>query len=1121
MDSARAFRLRKTLDSVSYGRDPLTPNKAALFIEAICAEQDRPACLNKLIASKAGLDSVQAAFRFNVTPAFFNTSCAQLLGYLQAPELKEIGGGAFLMEVIAKIINPPIFWDAFRQAFASGLLEISAQIGFAWLLHNLVSLSDAHQSVTYRDQAMSVLHTLRNSSDIAIRTYGQKIKHVLETRSVGTVIAGEPGPGGRHDNDFEDFRQISILPTADEITSAERPFYRRSATVDCDAESSRFATHIDNQFRLLREDMLHEMREELQIASGKKKKGHHRGMILDGLELKDLHCGPNRKRVKWGLTFQCRNDLPHSQWRKEKDRKKYLSDNRNFLRHQSMGCLFVDEEIVAFTTLNRDEELLAKKPPTIVLQIEGEAAVNRALLRLKSGRNIKLVQIDTAIFSFEPILKGLQQLISQELSSELLLRKEKLVKSAPLPPALETLVYTLRNHPTVDIKDLLETTKSIKLDESQASSLLSGITQSVSLIQGPPGICLLYPTSNADIIDQKISGTGKSFIGSLIGKALYGFTKQTILVVCYTNHALDDILTSFLDIGIPETSIVRLGGKSTPRTEPLTMHHQNSNFKRERGGWALMDNANATAEIYCQDFEKRFKRYKSTNISLKDIMEYLEFEQKRFHDAFQVPRADDGSTYVGKGGKAIDDLHLLRQWDNGRGAGIFENYSTVRSAADIWSMPFNVRKEHLASWSNAIYKEQIDGIYTVAAAYNKVQDKLAGYRSEKDTQVLRSKRIIGCTTTAAAKYSDNIRAASPDILLVEEAGEILESHILTALAPQTSQLILIGDHKQLRPKVNKYELTVEKEEGFDLNVSLFERLILKGYPHAKLTEQHRMRPEISSLVRELTYHELVDAPKTKNRPDLRGAQDNIIFINHDHPEDSDPRLTDRRDGESTSSKQNTFEVEMVIKILKYLAQQGYGTRDIVILTPYLGQLQHLRQALKKVNNDPVLSDLDSFDLVKAGLVSAATAEFGKQQVRLATIGLSICLAFLDLPTKIRADNYQGEESDIVIISLTRSNENNDIGFMFSPERLNVLLTRSRDALIMIGNVRTFEKSRKGGSLWTRLFQLLKNGKHIYEGMPVRCEQHSNRTATLTRPEDFELHCPDGGCMEPWQVEFTL
>ena len=193
--------------------------------------------------------------------------------------------------------------------------------------------------------------------------------------------------------------------------------------------------------------------------------------------------------------------------------------------------------------------------------------------------------------------------------------------------------------------------------------------------------------------------------------------------------------------------------------------------------------------------------------------------------------------------------------------------------------------------------------------------------------------------------------------------------------------------RQLRPKVNHYLLTVEKGEGYDLNRSLFERLVLKGYPHKTLTQQHRMRPEISSLIRQLTYPDLIDSDSTKNRPDVRGVQDNVVFINHDHPEDELTEVADRRDVLASSSKQNTYEVDMVLKIVRYLAQQGYGTEKLVILTPYLGQLHKLRDALKK-DNDPVLNDLDSHDLVRAGLLPAATASVKKRSIRLATIGIS-------------------------------------------------------------------------------------------------------------------------------------
>lgn len=112
------------------------------------------------------------------------------------------------------------------------------------------------------------------------------------------------------------------------------------------------------------------------------------------------------------------------------------------------------------------------------------------------------------------------------------------------------------------------------------------------------------------------------------------------------------------------------------------------------------------------------------------------------------------------------------------------------------------------------------------------------------------------------------------------------------------------------------------------------------------------------------------------------------------------------------------------------------------------------------------------------------------------------------------DNYQGEESEIVLISLTRCNGRGDIGFLSSPERLNVLLSRARNALIVIGNAKTFLSSRKGKDLWSRFLNLLKDGSHIHDGFPVKCERHPDRKSTLRCPEDFS-QCPDGGCSEPW------
>lgn len=78
----------------------------------------------------------------------------------------------------------------------------------------------------------------------------------------------------------------------------------------------------------------------------------------------------------------------------------------------------------------------------------------------------------------------------------------------------------------------------------------------------------------------------------------------------------------------------------------------------------------------------------------------------------------------------------------------------------------------------------------------------------------------------------------------------------------------------------------------------------------------------------------------------------------------------------------------------------------------------------------------------------------------------------------------------------------------------MLLSRARNGLIMIGNAATFMESRRGKDVWLPLFDYLKSHGHIYGGLPVKCERHPNKSRVLEKKEDFDIHCPDGGCDEP-------
>ncbi|EAT81282.2 hypothetical protein SNOG_11574 [Parastagonospora nodorum SN15] len=939
----RAIGLTKLFNAVIFGhRDLKSAANANRFLEALCAQEDVSKCVEQLIAAPKALGAVGAAFRFSANTAFLNGPATSTLHHLAHPSVKQLYAGQFLHRVLEQIVEPPTFWNTYVEAHNARVLTHDGTHAFAWLLLELLhGRSDSVPDVRDIAHRVTSNESLINSESLEVRNLGHKIKHVLQSTSTDAV----DGPGGRHDNDFADYRQVKILPTPDEFASRETPFYRRSNDVQAVEAGSRGLVHLDNQFRLLREDLLGELRSDFQIATGQKK--GRRKTVLEDLRFLGIECGPDNKRKPCSLKLECASDIP--QLRNIKGaiaRKKYISENRNMLKHQSLGCLISNSSIVGFATVERDEDLLAREPSVVVLRTADASSFAKVLMACKTGQDLNFVQVDTAVFAYEPILKCLRSM------SELPLKEQVLNLTPGAGEVLSgiqpnNIINTIRDAWEADLRDHIGTTGPVKLDLAQVEALLTGLAKRLSLIQGPPG-------------------TGKSFIGALIAKILHDHTDERILVLSFTNHALDQMIIDIQAAGIPSDSVVRLGGKFSSSTQALSMSAQPNDYKMSRETYTMIQDQKAQAEAYHAALSDKLSRYTRLGLNEHTLLEHLEFsDDSEYFDALVVPEQKGEMKLVGKKNKRIERSYLIKRWLKGDDAGIF-NASALSSFAEIWTTDHNTRLAMRNKWIRELIEEQVAGISTLAAKYDDCCNRTQQLFHMKDSHVISNKRIVACTTTAAAKYTQDIQKASPGIILVEEAGEILESHILTALTPATKQLILIGDHKQLRPKVNNYALSVEKGEGYDLNVSLFERLVLAGVPHTTLSKQHRMRPEISALVRALTYPELQDADSAQGRPDLRGFQDNVLFVTHSKPELSATRIADRRDEGAKTSKENSYEADMVLKCVRYLGQQGYGTDDIVILTPYLGQLSLLLKTLS-ADNDPILNDLDSHELIRAGI----------------------------------------------------------------------------------------------------------------------------------------------------------
>ncbi|KAJ5505540.1 ATPase AAA-type core [Penicillium expansum] len=1039
--NVRSERLAKYFGAVIHGKQEVQDlSNFKRFIEAVLDKSNPGIVVQQIISSKSALEALQIGLRLNLTPVFINGYTAKLIQYLNHREVKLLCNGQFLEQLLLIILEPRILWGAFLEAFRTRKLDEHAIQALCWLMTELLSLP-ASRGVDIRADAQTILDD--GSPFLQMKSPATTLQH------------SEITAGGRHDNDFADFRLTAIFPTADEMGCTEKPFYRRAEDIAALSSGQRIAGHVDNQFRLLREDMLSELRDDLQIARGTKK-GRRSAFHLRNLFLARIRCTSGTKdRLRpctIGVTAQY--GLEKLTSLSVDGRKDFLKNAPQFVKHRAF---------------------------VVMLRITGEEALKKSLLYLKLYQDVEFLLVDTAMFAYEPILKCLQERIDMPLTEELFLyERDQPVQDSSLAPW--KVVNKLKEEYGCNVQGTLKTSMSVTLDSSQLDSLLAGLTQRVSLIQGPPG-------------------TGKSFIGALLAKALHDNSKDKILVMCYTNHALDQFLEDLLDIGINPSDIVRLGSKSSQRTEPLGLFKQHSSYRRNQTTWNTINSLEADGNEQKDKLHDSFQAYKKLGANAESILDYLEFEEPEYFEALTVPEGENGMIMVTKRGRPMKKNYLYGRWISNQDPGVCSDLLPAR-CRDIWSLDQKIREEKDRSWKRALLSEQAESLGVRIALFNKCQTRLSATLGEKNREILKSKRIIGCTTTAAAMYSEDIRHASPGIVLLEEAGEILESHVLTAMTPETKHLILIGDHQQLRPKINSYSLSTEKGDGYDLNVSLFERLIHAGFPHTTLSKQHRMCPEISSLVRKLTYPDLEDDQKTKNRPQPRGLCDRVIFFHHKNPEDVFVEVSDRDDENSKGSKRNVFEAEIVLKIVKYLGQQGYGTEKLVVLTPYLGQLSLLKQTLSK-QNDPVLNDLDSHNLVKAGLMSQAGASHSRRPIKLSTI-----------------DNFQGEESEIVIASLTRSNNTSDIGFMAAPERLNVLLSRARNVLILVGNSETFVSSRKGQKHWKPFIDQLKSEGHIYDGLPVQCEQHPQTNAILRTVEDFDRECPDGGCSTPCGVKLS-
>ncbi|CAP61981.1 uncharacterized protein PODANS_5_1320, partial [Podospora anserina S mat+] len=380
-------------------------------------------------------------------------------------------------------------------------------------------------------------------------------------------------------------------------------------------------------------------------------------------------------------------------------------------------------------------------------------------------------------------------------------------------------------------------------------------------------------------------------------------------------------------------------------------------------------------------------------------------------------------------------------------------------------------------------------------------------------RILEEADVIGITTTGLAKNIAMLRGIGAKVVICEEAAEVMEPHLISAMMPGIEHLIQIGDHRQLRPQINNYGFSVETSRGkkFQLDRSQFERRAegepgLAPLPVAQLNVQRRMRPEISSLIRTV-YPDLKGHDCVQNFPGVTGMREHLFWLNHQHPEDG------RYDGAKVKSHSNSWEVSMSTALVRHLVRQGeYKSTDIALLTPYTGQLQKLMAALSG-DFEVFLSDRDLEKLADDGFGHADGVESDSvdsvddapriEHNRGRMLQKTALVNAIQLAT---VDNFQGEEAKVIIVSLVRSNSNNEIGFLRTENRVNVLLSRAQHGMYLIGNARTY----RGVNIWDDVYQQLAERGAVGDSIALCC-RHPDIPIVCSNPDEFLRRSPEGGC----------
>ena len=286
--------------------------------------------------------------------------------------------------------------------------------------------------------------------------------------------------------------------------------------------------------------------------------------------------------------------------------------------------------------------------------------------------------------------------------------------------------------------------------------------------------------------------------------------------------------------------------------------------------------------------------------------------------------------------------------------------------------------------------------------------------------LLNNVQVITCTLVGAANKA--IRHLEYDTVFIDEAAQALEPACWIPIS-RAKRVVLAGDHCQLPPTVKSFEA----EKG-GLSKTLFEKCI-ERQPEVSvmLKTQYRMHHHIMEFSNQQFYKGELEAHESVHNSDLHQFDPHfapglaVEFV------DTAGCGFNEVDSPESSSSANPDEANLLLNHLAHLLKDYAPAEEeeseplrIGVIAPYRAQINYLQD---RVEHIPLLHELKQKRLLSVGTV----------------------------------DSFQGQERDIIYISMTRSNDKGEIGFLADIRRMNVAMTRAKKKLVIVGDSATLSQ----------------------------------------------------------------